>query len=176
MNHVGYQAQRTSAVETAALVSDRWTLRILRECLLNIRRVESFQSRLKIRNSQLNERLERLVSQGLLRTVCYQDTPRRYEYVLTEKGFDLHNTVFSLLPLRARRWRPTGTYDRPSGAVRPELARIFDCIVVCPDCGEVLAKQRSVGRRAEAPCCAPPADNRFGAPALSTPVMSTPCD
>jgi DNA-binding HxlR family transcriptional regulator len=176
LNHAGYEAQRNSSVETAALISDRWTLRILRECFLNVRRVESFQSRLKIRPAQLTERLDGLVSRGVLRTVCYQDMPRRYEYVLTEKGFDLRKIVLSLLPLRTRRWRSTGTYDRRSAAVRPELARIFDCIVVCPDCGEVLAKESTIGRRKEAPGWAPPVDNRFRAPAISTPVTSTFCD
>ena len=176
MNQAGYQAQRNSSVETAALISDRWTLRILRECFLNVRRVESFQSRLKIRPAQLAERLDGLVGQGLLRTVCYQDMPRRYEYVLTEKGFDLHNIVFSLLPLRARRWRSTLTYDRRPNAVRPELARIFDYIVICPDCGEALAKESTVGRLKAAPCLASTGGNAFRAPAISTPVISTSCD
>ena len=39
MNQIAFEGQRRSSVETAALVSDLWTLRILRECFLNVRRV-----------------------------------------------------------------------------------------------------------------------------------------
>jgi len=143
VNQMPFESRRGSSVDMAALVSDRWTLRILRQCFLNVRRIEVFQSRLKIRPLQLTERLDRLISQGLLRRVCHQDTPRRYEYVLTEEGFDLHKIVFALLPLRGRRWR-SATYDRRAGRERQELATIFDAIMICPDCGEVLAKERTM--------------------------------
>jgi DNA-binding HxlR family transcriptional regulator len=125
-------------------MSDRWTLMILRECFLNVRRIETFQSRLRIRSAQLTERLDRLISQGLLRRVCYQDAPRRYEYVLTEKGFDLHRIVLSLLPLRGRRWHSTAATGLGSGRAQPELTTIFDGMTVCPDCGEVLATETRI--------------------------------
>ena len=115
MNKIAFEGQRRSSLETAVLVSDRWSLHILRECFLNFRRFESFQSRLKIPSAKLTERLDRLIGQGLLRRVCYQETPRRYEYILTDKGLDLYRTVFSLLLLRGRRSRLTGMHDRRSG-------------------------------------------------------------
>jgi DNA-binding HxlR family transcriptional regulator len=139
VNQIAVEGQRRSSVETAALVRDGRTLRILRECFLNVRRIEALQSRLKIRPSELTERLNRLISQGLLRRVCYQEAPRRYEYVLTEKGFDLHRMVFSLLPLRGRRWRAARTSGDRCAQPR---ATIFDAMTVCPDCGEVLATER----------------------------------
>jgi DNA-binding HxlR family transcriptional regulator len=142
VNQIAFEGQRRSSVQTAALVSDRWTLRILRECFLNVRRVESFQLRLKIRPAQLAERLDGLIRQGLLRRVCTQDVPRRYEYVLTERGFDLHKIVFSLLPLRNRRSRSAAASGAHSGR-----ATIFDGIMVCPDCGEVLAIERPAVRQ-----------------------------
>jgi DNA-binding HxlR family transcriptional regulator len=141
LNQIAFEARRRSSVETAALVSDRWTLRILRECFLNVRRIETFQSRLKLRPGQLTERLERLVNQDLLRRVCFQDAPKRYEYVLTEKAFDLHRIVFSLLPLRGRRRRSAKTNDRRSGHAALDLGTTFDGMTVCPDCGEVLATE-----------------------------------
>jgi DNA-binding HxlR family transcriptional regulator len=144
VNKIAFEGQRRSSLETAVLVSDRWSLHILRECFLNFRRFESFQSRLKIPSAKLTERLDRLIGQGLLRGVCYQDTPRRYEYILTDKGLDLYRTVFSLLPLRGRRSRLNGVHDRRSG--RPERTTIFDGMTECPDCGEVLATEQTAGR------------------------------
>jgi len=145
--NLAFETQRRSSVETAALVGDPWTLRILRECFLNVRRVESLQSNLRIRPAQLTERLDRLISQGWLRRVCYQDMPQRYEYVLTEKGFEQHRIVVSLLPLKGKRWRSAGGQVRGSGSAQGEFATIFDGITVCPDCGEVLAKERTMTSR-----------------------------
>jgi DNA-binding HxlR family transcriptional regulator len=150
LNQIAFEGRRRSSVETAALVSDRWTLRILHECLLNVRRIETFQSRLRLRPAQLIERLDRLVSQGLLRRVSYQDAPPRYEYVLTERGFDLHRIVFSLLPLHGRRSRPARPYDRRAGHAPLDRGTIFDGMTVCPDCGEVLATQTRIRFDADA--------------------------
>lgn len=150
MNQIAFEARRRTSVETAALVSDRWTLMILRECFLNVRRTESFQSRLRIRSAQLTERLDRLINQGLLRRVSYQDAPKRYEYVLTEKGIYLRRIVFSLLPLRGRRSRLARPYDRRSAPAPLDRGTIFDGMTVCPDCGEVLATQTRMTFNADA--------------------------
>jgi len=176
VNKIAFQGQRRSSLEITGLVSDRWSLHILRECFLNFRRFESFQSRLKIPSAKLTERLDRLIGQGLLRRVCYQDTPRRYEYVLTDKGLDLHRMVFSLLPLRSRRWRSTAMHDRRSGRV--EQATIFDGLTVCADCGEVLATEQTTGRQLEASGLRwrNASQARHASQASSTPFVSIPLD
>ena len=81
-----------SVARTVAVIGDRWTLLILRECFLRVRRFEQFQSSLKITRHLLAERLKKLVRFGVLRRVPYQDSPRRYEYILTQKGLDLYRS------------------------------------------------------------------------------------
>jgi DNA-binding HxlR family transcriptional regulator len=177
VNKIAFEGQRRSSLETAVLVSDRWSLHILRECFLNFRRFESFQSRLKIPSAKLTERLERLIDEGLLRRVCYQETPRRYEYILTNKGLDLYRTVFSLLPLRGRRSRLTGVHDRRSGG--PERTTIFDGMTECPDCGEVLATEQTTGRWLKADGLPSHRDRqarRHRSEASSMPIVSILCD
>jgi DNA-binding HxlR family transcriptional regulator len=142
LNQIAFEAQRRTSVETAALVSDRWTLMILRECFLNVRRIETFQSRLRIRSAHLTARLDSLINQGLLRRVSCQDAPQGYDYVLTERGLDLRRIVFSLLPLRGRRSRSARAYHQASGHALLNRGTIFDGTTVCPDCGEVLATQQ----------------------------------
>jgi hypothetical protein len=88
--------------------------------------------------AQLIQRLDTLTSHGWLRRICYQDTPRVFEYVLTEKGFGLGKIVFSLLPLHGRRARSARAHG---GHERQELATIFDGMMICPDCGELLATE-----------------------------------
>ncbi len=77
-----------SMARTIAVIGDRWTLLILRECFLRTRRFEGFQSALGITRHLLAERLKKLVRQGILRRVPYQESPKRHEYILTQKGLE----------------------------------------------------------------------------------------
>ena len=45
----------------------------------------------------LTERLNRLVDEGIMRSVEYQERPVRHEYRLTEKGVGLYPVIVSLL-------------------------------------------------------------------------------
>ncbi|MEX5578627.1 winged helix-turn-helix transcriptional regulator [Pseudophaeobacter sp. A-200-2] len=68
------------------VVGDRWTLLILRECFLGVRRFDDFQKSLGITRHLLAERLKRLEAMGLLERRPYQERPLRHEYRLTESG------------------------------------------------------------------------------------------
>ena len=86
-----------SLARTVAVIGDRSSLLILRECYLRIRRFEEFQSSLGITRHLLAERLKKLVGYGVLRRVPYQDSPKRYEYILTQKGLDLYPIIMSIV-------------------------------------------------------------------------------
>jgi DNA-binding HxlR family transcriptional regulator len=133
------------SLDPIAIMSDQWTPRILRECFLKVRRIEAFQFYLEIPLPLLIERLSVLVTHGLLRRVCYQEVPLRYEYVLTESGIGFRQTVSLMSPLDDRRLVARRA-RRSSQAL--DRGTIFDGIMVCPDCGETLAKE-TVGRRPE---------------------------
>jgi DNA-binding HxlR family transcriptional regulator len=72
-----------SLARTVAVIGDRWSLLILRECFLRKRRFEAFQSSLGITRHLLAERLKKLVRFGVLRRIPYQESPKSYEYNLT---------------------------------------------------------------------------------------------
>ncbi len=74
---------------TLALVGDRWTLLILRDCLLNLSRFEEFAQSTGATRHIIASRLKRLVETGILEKRAYLERPKRYEYVLTEKGREL---------------------------------------------------------------------------------------
>lgn len=82
-----------------AVVGERWSLLIVREALDGVRRFRDFQSRLGIASNLLATRLETLVTADVLRRVPYQDPGgrRRFEYELTERGYDLRATLMALL-------------------------------------------------------------------------------
>src|SRR6201746_1174095 len=111
-----------------------WTLLILRECFLRTRRFEAFQSALGITRHLLAERLKKLVRLGVLRRVPYQETPKRHEYILTQKGLDLYPIIMSIV-----HWGNTHMVDsrgRPMLHEHKSCGKHFDPLMVCSDCGE----------------------------------------
>ena len=80
-----------------SVIGERWTLLILRDCFLGIRRFDDFQASLGITRHLLAERLKTLETKGLLRRVQYQDRPPRFEYRLTETGRNLFPVMVSLI-------------------------------------------------------------------------------
>ncbi|MEM6438513.1 MAG: helix-turn-helix domain-containing protein [Pseudomonadota bacterium] len=108
-----------------AVIGDRWTLLILRDCFSGVRRYEAFQKRLGITRHVLADRLRRLEAEGVLRRERYQERPARDEYRLTEKGKALFPVLAALMEW-ADRWSPVEggarLVDAESGApLEPRL-------------------------------------------------------
>src|SRR5207244_10236391 len=91
------EEQPCSLARTVAVIGDRWSLLILRECFLRKRRFEAFQSVLGITRHLLAERLKKLVRLGVLRRIPYQESPKRDEYILTQKGLDLYPIIMEMV-------------------------------------------------------------------------------
>ena len=71
---------------TTDLVGDWWTPLVLREAFAGRRRFDEIREALGIPRAVLAARLDRLVEEGMLRRVRYEEHPPRDEYRLTEKG------------------------------------------------------------------------------------------
>jgi len=84
-----YEGQNCSIARALEVVGERWTLLIIRDALLGLRRFDQFQESLGIARNVLTRRLNRLVEEGILARVRYSERPERYEYRLTTKGRDL---------------------------------------------------------------------------------------
>jgi DNA-binding HxlR family transcriptional regulator len=126
-----------SVARTVAVIGDRWSLLILRECFLRRRRFEAFQASLKITRHLLAERLKKLVRFGVLRRVPYQDSPKRHEYILTQKGLDLYPIMMAIV-----HWGDTHMVDergRPLLHEHKGCGKKFDPVMVCSKCHEPLA-------------------------------------
>ena len=89
--------ENCSMARTVSVIGDRWTLLILRDCFLRVRRFEDFQERLGITRPILASRLKKLVDEFVLVKVPYQQRPPRYEYRLTQKGLDLYPIVMAIV-------------------------------------------------------------------------------
>src|SRR6201993_892025 len=125
-----------SLARTVAVIGDRWTLLILRECFLRKRRFEAFQASLGITRHLLADRLKKLVRFGVLRRIPYQESPKRYEYILTQKGLDLYPIIISIV-----HWGNVHMVDsrgRPMLHEHKNCKKMFDPVMVCSECGEPL--------------------------------------
>jgi DNA-binding HxlR family transcriptional regulator len=92
-----YRGQNCSIARSLELVGERWTILVLRDVFLGRRRFDELQRSLGVARNVLAARLERLVDEGILERVPYQERPLRYEYRLTEKGVDLWPVIVELL-------------------------------------------------------------------------------
>lgn len=102
------------------VLGDWWNPLILRECLYGQTRFDELQKWLAISRNILTRRLADLVAQGLLEKSAYQSTPVRYEYLLTEKGYDACLILLAMMPF-GESWyfdtnkHPIELLDRSSG-------------------------------------------------------------
>lgn len=103
-----YEGQNCSIARALELVGERWTLLILRESFLGVRRFDRFQARLGIARNILRDRLGRLVEEGVLERRQYQERPVRYEYRLTQKGRDLWPIIMALAQYGDQYYAPDG--------------------------------------------------------------------
>lgn len=128
--------QACSLARTLSIIGDRWTLLILRDCFLRVRRYEDFQLRLGIGRGILSDRLGQLVDAFILAKVPYQDNPRRYEYRLTPKGLDLYPIIMSIVHFGDQHL--AGKKGRPLLHRHRKCGHVFDPVLTCSECGETL--------------------------------------
>jgi DNA-binding HxlR family transcriptional regulator len=108
-----YEGQNCSVARALEIVGERWTLLIVRDAFLGLRRFDEFQENLGIARNVLTDRLNRLVDEGILERVRYSERPERYEYRLTQKGRDLNLALTSL-----RQWGDKYLSEKPSRLLR----------------------------------------------------------
>ncbi len=81
---------------TTDLIGDWWTPLVLRNAFAGQRRFDDFQESLGVSRAVLAQRLGRLVEEGLMEKVRYEEHPPRYEYRLTEKGREFWNVLAAM--------------------------------------------------------------------------------
>ncbi len=127
-----------SVANALDVIGDRWSLLILRDAFLGVRRFDDFQHDLGIARNILSERLERLATAGILETRRYQEHPPRDDYVLTPKGKDLLDVLLTL-------WRWGDRWAPPAEEMHRDLIHV-DCghsthaVPSCAHCGEELKR------------------------------------
>ncbi len=125
-----------SLARTLSVIGDRWTMLIIRNCFLGVRRFDDFQRQLGITRHLLASRLKKLVEEEVLRKVPYGDGGGRFEYRLTAKGMDLYPIVMTMVDW-GNRWMsdPDGP---PLRHIHQTCERPFRPVLTCSECGEAI--------------------------------------
>ncbi|MCF2526758.1 winged helix-turn-helix transcriptional regulator [Yinghuangia soli] len=125
-----------SIARAVDLLGDWWTPLVLREAFFGSRRFEEFQRNLGIGRNVLAQRLNRLVDEGMLDRLPYQDRPLRHEYVPTAKGRDFFPVLAAIIA-----WGDTwlaGDEGAPVVLRHRTCGHETRAAVVCAGCGDEL--------------------------------------
>jgi len=90
------------------LIGDRWSLLVIREIGLGVRRFTEIQRNTGTPREMLTARLRKLEDSGVITRQRYSEHPPRYDYLLTEAGQALVPVLRSL-----RRWGEKYAPSRP---------------------------------------------------------------
>jgi DNA-binding HxlR family transcriptional regulator len=131
-----YESQTCSIARSLELIGERWTLLIVRNIHLGVRRFDDLQRQLGIARNVLASRLESLTANGIVERRPYGERPVRHQYQLTEKGRALWPVLVELMQW-GDRYAPT-----PKGP--PIVLRHIECggtvgaHRACARCGALL--------------------------------------
>jgi DNA-binding HxlR family transcriptional regulator len=140
-----------SLAQCLEVVGEWWSMLLVRDAFLGVSRFDDFQARLGISRNVLNQRLARLVEEGVLERIPYQEHPPRHDYRLTEKGRDLWHVLTAMRQWGDRWAAPEGP---PVQLVHRGCGHVAAAVPTCSECGESLDARavRAVpgpGRRGE---------------------------
>ena len=138
-----YDTANCSIGAAVGIIGERQTFLVLPEAFNGVRRFDDMQRRAAAPRQVLSSRLGRLVDEGILRKVPYQEPGQRprSEYRLTEKGIELFPVIAALLA-----WgdKYAGAPDGPAVQLtHRDCGAAVGLQLACAD-GHVLASAREI--------------------------------
>jgi DNA-binding HxlR family transcriptional regulator len=151
MERKSFEHMSCSVAQCLEVIGEWWTMLVVRDAFLGVRRFDEFQARLGIARNVLAQRLTKLVEAGVLQRRQYQDKPPRHEYVLTAKGHDLWPVLNAMRQWGDLHAAPNGP---PVTLEHRKCGHAAPLVLTCSHCSErvthrdVQAKQRPGDKRA----------------------------
>jgi DNA-binding HxlR family transcriptional regulator len=137
-------SQTCSIARSLAIFGDTWTLLVIRQIFMQIRRFSEIQLSLGITKHRLTDRLNRLIEQDILYKELYDEKYNRFEYKLTPRGLDLYPILISIT-----NWGDKWTADEdgaPVKYVHKTCGHDADPIFTCSHCGDEINAKTSIIR------------------------------
>ena len=118
-----YDTANCTIGAAVSAIGEKWTFLVLREAFNGVRRFDDMRRRTQAPRQVLSDRLSRLVADGMLRRVPYQERGQRarHEYRLTQKGLDLYPVLVALMEWgdRYAACRPARRCSSPTATAGP---------------------------------------------------------
>jgi len=131
---MGLTTENSNAI-ALGLIGDEWNLAIVKLAIMSdVRRYKDFRDQLGIANSVLTARLRRLTEAGVFTMAQYSEAPRRYEYVLTDRGRDLWKVLLTIWSWEAV-WVTEHAEPLPP-MYHTECGEEFSPVMGCRACGQ----------------------------------------
>jgi len=130
-----FAAMHCSVAQCLEVVGEWWSMLIVRDAFMGVRRFDEFQARLGISRNTLNQRLAHLVECGVLTRVPYRQHPPRVEYRLTDKGRDLWPVLTAMRQWGDRHAAPAGP---PVQVIHHACGHVSQAVMTCSACHETL--------------------------------------
>ncbi|GIH91637.1 winged helix-turn-helix transcriptional regulator [Planobispora siamensis] len=127
-------ARPCSIADALSVVGEKYSLLVLREVFLGVRRFDAMVRAVGVPRDVLAARLRHLIEAGVLEKVPYSERPPRYEYRPTEAGLELRG-VLQLL----QRWGDRHLADRPPVVFEHSCGEVLDPVVTCRSCERPVA-------------------------------------
>jgi DNA-binding HxlR family transcriptional regulator len=137
MRRKSFEGMGCSLAGALELIGDGWSMLILRDLMIGLRRFDDLQSSLDIATDTLAARLKTLETQGLITRRAYQQRPLRYDYVLTPKGASLGVPMIALTEW-GERWGLSGEAERVMGFADRDSGRAISISAIDSDTGKAV--------------------------------------
>ncbi len=142
MKPKSFAGMRCSIAGALELIGDRWTLLLIRDLSLGIRRFDDLRDSSGIPAATLAARLRHLTAHDIVERRPYQERPPRDEYRLTPKGRDLWKVSLALREW-GDRWDAAGCGAAPVETVDRETGRPLALALVDPQSGAIVPLERA---------------------------------
>ena len=136
MRKASFADMNCSIAQSLEVIGEWWTLLILRDSFLGVRRFDDFVQRLGIARNVLANRLDTLIDAGVLERRPYDEARGRFDYVLTDKGRALWPVMIAL-----RQWGDQwilGVGNEPLLLEHRSCGQATTAQMTCSSCGEEL--------------------------------------
>jgi DNA-binding HxlR family transcriptional regulator len=125
-----------SIARTMAVLGEPWTALILRDLFIGVTRFDALHAHLGVSRKILAVRLRRLVNEEIVVKRAYAQRPERFDYLLTDKGWQLCDI---LLAISAWGDRWTTSEAGPPALIRHrQCDHLTAAEIRCSYCGEPL--------------------------------------
>jgi DNA-binding HxlR family transcriptional regulator len=136
VRRASFAEMNCAVAQSLEIIGEWWTLLILRDAFLGVRRFDEFVERLGIARNVLTTRLDTLIDHGVLERRPYDEGRARYDYVLTDKGRALWPVLTAI-----REWGDEwllGEGNEPILVEHKACGQVTHTRLVCDCCGDRL--------------------------------------